>query len=179
MGTPSAVWSTMCRCWQMEPTSDRIVEDVTAFERTLDVLIKAEGCVVPDEFLRTGRRARRADDKGDCVHKPRASQRKSTLVARPCHVDCKEALRMLTTPGALTDMELLADELGLLMDADDEEDDIERALPYTCHMLCTPNETERETSSASKQTEQMQVTSKIANDLDEPPQLSIPVSDSV
>ncbi|KAJ1425186.1 hypothetical protein B484DRAFT_398024 [Ochromonadaceae sp. CCMP2298] len=81
------------------------MENVTAFERTLDLLIKAEGCVVPDEFLRTDRRARRSDDKGDC-----------------------EALRMLTTSGALTDMELLANELGVLMDADDEEDAVERAL---------------------------------------------------
>ncbi|KAJ1406775.1 hypothetical protein B484DRAFT_404029 [Ochromonadaceae sp. CCMP2298] len=50
----------------------------------------------------------------DCVHKPRASQRIETLVGRPCHPDCAEALRMLTTPGARTEMYLLAAELGFL-----------------------------------------------------------------
>jgi hypothetical protein len=91
MGTPPAVWRTMTRCWEMEPTSDRLVEDISAFERVLGVVVEHHGCVVADEFLRTERRARRSDGKADCKNKPRTSQRKDTLVSRPCHPDCVEA----------------------------------------------------------------------------------------
>jgi hypothetical protein len=133
MGTRKAVWSTMVRCWQMEPTSDRIMEDITAFARTLDVLIEAQGIVVRDEFFRSGRRERRSDGKaGDyCANKMRPSQRISTCVGRTCHQDCAEALRMRTTPDAATDLQLLANELGALMDESDpegEEDEVEREL---------------------------------------------------
>ncbi|KAJ1426633.1 hypothetical protein B484DRAFT_397488, partial [Ochromonadaceae sp. CCMP2298] len=52
-----------------------------------------------------------------------------TLYGRPCHPDCEEALRMLTTPGARTDLELAAEELGALMDeTSDEEDEVDREL---------------------------------------------------
>ncbi|KAJ1421305.1 hypothetical protein B484DRAFT_465573 [Ochromonadaceae sp. CCMP2298] len=91
MGTPPAVWRTMTRCWEMEPTSDRLVEDIMAFEHVLGVVVEHRGCVVADKFLRTGRRARRSDGKANCKNKPRTSQRKTTLVSRPCHPDCVEA----------------------------------------------------------------------------------------
>ena len=96
MGTPAQVWSTMTRCWQVEPTSDRIVEDIRALPEVLERIIAAKGCVVQDQFLRSGRRARRADDKGDCKNKPVSKQRISTLRARPLHPDCQEAFAMLT-----------------------------------------------------------------------------------
>lgn len=91
MGTPSEMWRTMERVWEIEPTSERIVEDILAYPMVLERIIAAKGCVVKDEFLRTGRRARRADDKGDCKHKPRAKQRKVTLRFPPIHPDCKGA----------------------------------------------------------------------------------------
>jgi hypothetical protein len=96
MGTPAQVWSTMTRCWQVEPTSDRIVEDILALPGVLERIIAAKGCVVQDQFLRSGRRARRADDKGDCKNKPVSKQRISTLRARPLHPDCQDAFDMLT-----------------------------------------------------------------------------------
>ena len=46
MGTPAQVWSSMTRCWQVEPTSDRIIEDVLALPDVLERIIAAKGCVV-------------------------------------------------------------------------------------------------------------------------------------
>ena len=37
-GTPNEVWSTVVRCWETEPTSDRIVEDILAFPRVFNKL---------------------------------------------------------------------------------------------------------------------------------------------
>ena len=56
MGTPAQVWSTMSRCWTVAPTSARIIEDIDALPGVLEKIIAANGCVVHDEFLRTGRR---------------------------------------------------------------------------------------------------------------------------
>ena len=97
--TPAEVWSIMARCWEVEPTSERIVEDILKFPMVLDRIIEAEGCVVFDLFLRTGRRGQeweRKDGKGECENKPRSSQRKDTIKARPVHVDCIEAFESLT-----------------------------------------------------------------------------------
>ena len=63
MGTPLEVESTMRRCWTVEPTSDRIVEDIQKFESVLDKIIAAQGYVVHDEFLRTGRRGDALNDE--------------------------------------------------------------------------------------------------------------------
>jgi hypothetical protein len=38
----------MSRCWQVDPTSERIVEDIEGFSRVLDIIIEHSGCVVPD-----------------------------------------------------------------------------------------------------------------------------------
>ena len=91
LGTPQAVSSTLLKCWTIAPTSERIIEDISAFPRVLGKIVAAEGCVVKDEFLRTGRRARRADGNGLLKNKPRASQRKATLKAAPLHPDCQAA----------------------------------------------------------------------------------------
>ena len=95
MGTPTQVWSTMIRCWELEPTSERIKEDILAFPRVLDKIIAYKGCVVPDECLRHGKRWARLDKKGDCKKKPRASQRKSMMKGRVTHRDCAAALLSL------------------------------------------------------------------------------------
>ena len=94
----------MRRCWTLEPTSARIVEDVMAFERVLHLIVEAKGCVVPDEATRQGRRARKANAPADvadedldeshwCTKKPRLSQRKATLhrAMPPIHKDAQAA----------------------------------------------------------------------------------------
>ena len=96
MGTPEQVWSSMTRCWQVEPTSERIVQDILALPEVLNKIIAAKGCVVQDQYLRNGRRARRADDKGECKNKPVSKQRISTNLARPLHPDCNEAFKIIS-----------------------------------------------------------------------------------
>ena len=89
MGNPAKEWSSMMRCWQVDPTSERILEDVLALPGVLKKIIAAKGCVVQDQYLRSDLRARRADDKGNCKSKPVSKQRKSTP-------DCQAAFKMLT-----------------------------------------------------------------------------------
>jgi hypothetical protein len=96
MGTPQEVWSTLQRCWTLEPTSERIVEDIMKLPDILRKIIECNGCVVQDLNFRTGRRYRRADDSGYCKTKPRSSSRKSTLTLPPIHTDCIEALTLLS-----------------------------------------------------------------------------------
>ena len=82
----------MVKTWlEVAPDSLRVVEDVDHLPVPLDKIIAAEGCVVPDEFLRTGRRARRADGTGECAGKARKRQRKATLVAKKHHPELDEA----------------------------------------------------------------------------------------
>ena len=118
MGTPAEVWSTMARCWEVEPTSERIVEDIMKLDMVLDKIIEAEGCVVFDLFLRTGRRGQeweRKDGKGSCKNKPRSSQRIDTIKSRPVHVDCIEAFNSLSNI-QLNIVEEILDEEEMLME---------------------------------------------------------------
>ena len=108
MGTPAEVWSTIERCWTVEPTSERIVEDIYHLPIVLDKIIEAGGCVVQDEFLRTGRRHRRADDKGDCKIKPRRSSRKETAALPPIHSDAAAALGLLSRSEELRQLQFIA-----------------------------------------------------------------------
>ena len=97
MGTPDAVWSALPRCWEVAPTSERIVEDISALPRVLDVIIEHQGAVVLDLFLRSGRRARQPAKRGKkpLARAPRARQRKDTLAEKPRHPDNDEAHRKL------------------------------------------------------------------------------------
>ena len=89
----------MGRALVLEPTLTRIVEDIKALPQVLHVIIAAEGCVVKDEFLRTGRRSRCSDDKDDLKRKPRSSQRLATLKARSLHPDAEHAIDILRRGG--------------------------------------------------------------------------------
>ena len=95
MGTPNAVWHTIERCWEIEPTSQRILEDIKALPEVLHKIIDAKGCVVQDLYLRSGRRYHRANDNGDCKQKPRKRDLKQTLEEPVCHQDCADARDML------------------------------------------------------------------------------------
>lgn len=89
MGTPAQVMNTIKKYWEMcEPTSKQIVDDILGFPDMLQKVIDAKGCMVPDLALRTGRRYVHAGGTGQLEHKPRARQRKETLISRPCHPDC-------------------------------------------------------------------------------------------
>jgi len=75
----------------VEPTSERIVQDILDLPRVLEKIVEANGCVVHGEALRNGHRARRLDGKGILKTPLRASNRKETLVGRPVHPDAKVA----------------------------------------------------------------------------------------
>ena len=64
----------------------------------LEKIIGAKGCVVPDEFLRHGRRARRWDGKGMCTARLTKRQRKDTNSASPHHPDLDCCYEMLLDP---------------------------------------------------------------------------------
>ena len=49
----------MLRCWEMEPTSSRIVNDILNFPEVLRKIIANNGTIIPNEALRTGRRSYR------------------------------------------------------------------------------------------------------------------------
>ena len=69
MGTPTQVWSTLTRVWTVAPTSEEIVQDISAFPRVLEIIRDKMGCIVPDISLRSGRREMRADESGPLVGK--------------------------------------------------------------------------------------------------------------
>ena len=91
-GTPAQMWETLRRCWQIAPTSERIIEDLSAFPRVLATIIERKGCAVPDEYLRSGRRSLKKDGT-DAKLKARSRQRIDTQKAAPLHPDCAEARR--------------------------------------------------------------------------------------
>jgi hypothetical protein len=80
---------------EVAPSSERVIEDVDRMLVVLDKIIAAGGCVVPDEFLRTGRRAMRADGTKALGGKARKRQRIETLEARPHHPELKCAYALL------------------------------------------------------------------------------------
>jgi hypothetical protein len=77
------------RVWEIAPTPEHIVEDVTcSLTRAIDVVIAAKGIVVADLVMCSGRRGRRLDGKDkELSHKPRARQRKAALGVKPVHRD--------------------------------------------------------------------------------------------
>jgi hypothetical protein len=126
MGTIPEVWRTMTRCWEVDPSSERIVEDILALPRVLERVIAARGCCVQDEFLRTVRRHRSADGTRDLDRKPNMKQRKQTLTARACHPDALKGLMSIQRGevGRLQAIELLIQEVDL----DDETPDADALL---------------------------------------------------
>ena len=76
------------------PASERIIEDIDH----LPEAISAERCIVPDDFLRRGRRARRVDNKGECKQRVRKAQRKATLKATEHHPELNMTYKALMDP---------------------------------------------------------------------------------
>ena len=113
LGTPAEVFNTLKRCWTIAPTSDQIVEDIMGFDRILEKIIESEGCVIPDEFLRTGRRARSAS--GAVLKKnPSKRQRIDTNIGILLHADSIDASKMISSTSA---------EIFKLVDESDDDDD--------------------------------------------------------
>ena len=94
-GTPDQVWSSMRRYWDVEPTSELIVQDILDWPRVLQVIIDAKGCIVHGKAIRSGHRAVRADKKGALTSRLRTRQRKDTMICRPIHPDAQESYDLL------------------------------------------------------------------------------------
>ena len=91
------MWSTLTRCWEIAPSSTRIVDNILGLELILRNIVAAKGCVVPDCNLRNGRRYVSADDRKVLNAKPKKRQRKSTLqeAEAKCHSDALHAKLLL------------------------------------------------------------------------------------
>ena len=123
MGTPDEVESTLRRCWEVAPTSQQIVADIVALPRVLDKIFAAEGCVVPDEFLRSGRRERRADDSGDLTSRMRPRQRIETNADLVIHPDCHDLEASMLAGEYKVERDAAAEVAG----AEEYDDDDDRA----------------------------------------------------
>ena len=127
----------MSRCWEVEPTSDRIVQDISAYPRVLEIIIDAHGCMVSYLFLRNGRKFRRADDKADCLRKPCIKQRIENNHARPCHFDCIDALNNLIASGQEKQTGFdneIEDQIDYFYEVEDDPIDVNLAQYYDLHV---------------------------------------------
>ena len=98
-GTPAEMWATMEHCREVEPTCERVAEDILAFPRILRLIINAKGCVVADDQLRSSKRYVAVRNRSELKYKPRDSQRKATIskAARVCHPDAEGAKVLILT----------------------------------------------------------------------------------
>ncbi len=81
----------MTRCWTVAPSSERMVEDISNFSLVLAKIVEAKGCILHDEYLRSGKRYIRTNNKGECKRKPRRRQRKENSISFHVHPDALEA----------------------------------------------------------------------------------------
>lgn len=81
----------------MEPTSDRVKDNILALPSILDDIIAAEGCTIREfsHINNSGKRFTKLNGAGYMKKKPQKKDRKSTNVLRPCHSDLQPALDLL------------------------------------------------------------------------------------
>lgn len=125
LGTPKEVYRTLRRCWEISPTSDQIIEDILGFRLILEKIVEAEGCVIADEYFRTGRRARGTD--GSKLKKnPGKRQRISTNINILLHPDAVTAMESINKTKddimkAINEADDSNDELSQSSGSDDED----------------------------------------------------------
>ncbi len=104
----------------MEPTSERVLQDIMGWEAVIDKLIESRGCVVQGEALRSGKRARRADGVTDLATRLRNFQRKGTKSNRPVHPDALACFEQ-SMNGTLDVETVLSKVFEVMDDADVDE----------------------------------------------------------
>lgn len=109
-GTPSQAWSTMVRCWTIEPTSERIIADIFDFPNVLQIVIDHKGAVVPEINLRHGHRALAINGGRVLKRKITSRQRKHLLTMGPIHHHAQRAINNLLRFGRLDALEQPLDE---------------------------------------------------------------------
>mmetsp|Transcript_32977 Transcript_32977/g.61492 ORF Transcript_32977/g.61492 Transcript_32977/m.61492 type:complete len:124 (-) Transcript_32977:25-396(-) len=107
----------MVRCWEIAPTSRRVVQDIQGLPNVCEKILENDGCVVPDEDFRTGKRARGSstattDEKSSASRK--RYRRKDDDFEFDLHEDALPAVKeILETSGieSLAEHEDVADHL--------------------------------------------------------------------
>jgi hypothetical protein len=61
LGTPNEAFKCLYRCWEIEPTLERVVEDIESWVYAVDKIIEARGAIVSGLALRHGHRWVRAN----------------------------------------------------------------------------------------------------------------------
>jgi hypothetical protein len=84
----------MERCWTLDPTSDRIIADISGLVEVLQKIIEHNGCVIPECRLRHGRRQMTHNGGRVCKRKVKARQRKG-FKPQVVHPDALEAIQIL------------------------------------------------------------------------------------
>ena len=124
-GTPKQLEETMTKCWTLEPTSERIVEDIQGLQPALEKIIAAKGA---DCDLRSGRRQQKLNWMGKCKGRTRKSQRISTIQERPTHPTAMRAIDLLIAEAEeefeRVDAARLRHELLAFEDDSDEDEDV-------------------------------------------------------
>lgn len=109
-GTPRELWFLMEQTWSVvgAPSNARIAEDIEGWERVCQKIVAAEGCIVPDENFRTGRRERKMHGDGNRKTRLRTRDRISTqnsdLPVHPKLLHAYEILMGTTDDPAAADL---------------------------------------------------------------------------
>ena len=83
------------RCWRIEPSLERVVEDIESWVYAVDKIIEARGAIVSGLALRHGHRWVRANGKGESVSRRTGRDRKDTFLGRPVHPDALPSLNRM------------------------------------------------------------------------------------
>ena len=103
LGTPREVARAVSRCWEVEPTDERLLDDIESWEFALDKIIAARGTVVHGLAPKHGHRAQKKSGKGECKTRVSNRQRKETLFAQPVHIDAQDSFNIMA--GIMADTE--------------------------------------------------------------------------
>ena len=96
LSTPREVMRCMTRCWSVDPTSERVRDDIESWDFAIDKIIAARGTVVHGLALRHGHRLMRTDGKGECTTRVSNKQRKEYMLCRPVHEDAVPSFSLLS-----------------------------------------------------------------------------------
>lgn len=123
LGTPAAATMCMIRAWEIAPTPEHTAKDWIAFRPIQQMIVEAEGRVVPDIVMRGGHRAvARADGSGNLDSRYRNRQRKETLTVWKVHPTAQACYDALTTASQADLLEKAAIDAENY-DGDDENED--------------------------------------------------------
>jgi hypothetical protein len=94
LATPLHCYSALIRCWSIIP-SERVVMDMTDFERVLNRIVDVNGCVIRGDVLRMGRRALKSDGTGTRKSRFSPRDRKDTMLGTPMHPDAQRGFDLI------------------------------------------------------------------------------------